>query len=147
MRNKDVIAGTLLLLFGVIVLLMIPSQIEEVNSVAVGPRGFPYFCAILLIICSAALCLKGYFDGKKENSKDAPENEKKTSLPAFGFYLTTVVYAVVMHYIGYLISSFIFLPIMLYMLGVRKKLLYLILIPIVLGVYFLFQSYLHVQLP
>jgi|GEM_PF-7044093 len=146
MKNKDIIVGSLILVFGIFVMFMIPSQIEDAQSVAVGPRAFPYFCGILLILCSIVLLIQGIRQGNSEE-RNEEKLDKGNILFALAFYLTVVLYAVLMHHLGFLMTSFVFLPTLMIMLGVRKKVFYILLIPIILIVYYVFQIYLHVQLP
>jgi hypothetical protein len=152
MKNKDILIGSVLFLFGAMVVILIPSQIKNVGSVAVGPRSFPYFISFLLMSCSLILIVQEVKKVRKERAEGKVEQQSSSDDTkglgiALLFYLTVVVYAFSMKWLGFLVSSVVFLPVMLYMLGVRKKLLYLILLPIIAAVYYVFQVLLHVQLP
>lgn len=178
MKQKDVIWGGVLFVCGALIFVLIPGQIRNVGGSAVGPRAFPYFLSVMLMICSAGLALQSFMEGKHQAAK-APSGEtgaepgseadaksrreadaksgseagakpdgKLSGAPfALVFFAILLAYALAMRVIGYVIASFLFLPVMLALLGVRKKLLYLLLIPIVLVVYAVFSMLLHVQLP
>ncbi len=170
MKQRDVIWGGVLFACGALIFALIPGQIRNVGGSAVGPRAFPYFLSVMLMICSAGLALQSFMEGKHQAAKapsgdvgEKPAREadaesggkagvkpdRKPGGAAFAvlFFAILLVYALAMRVVGYVIASFLFLPVMLALLGVRKKLLYLLLIPIVLVVYAVFSMVLHVQLP
>ena len=163
--KKDAITGIVILLVSILVLVAIPSQIKDVGNNAVGPRTLPYFAAILLMVCSILLIIKGLIKTKRasvtassaEESTPTEQKSEVTAKPtkkplsgpvyALLFFALLIVYVILMRPVGYIISSLVFLPIMLYFLHVRKWPLYLVVIPIVLAVYGVFSMMLYVQLP
>lgn len=146
MGKHNVIWGGVLFVLGAAIFALIPGQIKNVGGSAVGPRAFPYFLSVLLMICSGGLALQSLVRRKK-TEEDSSEGSQKGVLFALGIFVLFFLYARVMRWIGYVPASFVFLAILLYLLGVRKKGLYVLMIPIVLCVYAVFRMILHVQLP
>lgn len=160
MGKQDVIWGGVLFALGAAIFVMIPGQIKNVGGSAVGPRAFPYFLSVLLMICSAVLALRSFIKRRKGGAASetgaageaveggdgfrAPQRRVAFSL---GIFILLVVYAQIMQRIGYVIASLVFLSTLLYLLGVRKKRLYVLMVPIILIVYAVFQMILNVQLP
>lgn len=154
MGKKDIVWGGILLALGAAIFVLIPGQIKNVKGSAVGPRAFPYFLAVLLMLCSAVLIIQGLGRQRKSRAdgvSGAKTDETRESWKSVGFALgifaLLVLYAFVMRIIGYVPASLVFLMGMLYLLEVRKKRLYVLMIPIVLIVYAVFRMFLHVQLP
>lgn len=156
MKKSDAVFGSLLFLCGGLIYLLIPSQIRETGGSTVGPRVFPAFLAVLLMLCGLGLAGQSLYACRRQGAKAAPKTEvfprePRKKMPgtiyALCFYGLLLMYAFSMQMLGYILASVLFLPLMLYMLNMRKPILYLLLIPIILGIYWVFQGFLHVRLP
>ena len=156
MKKSDAICGGLLFLCGGVIYLMIPGQIREVGTNSVGPRAFPTFLAVLLMLCSLGLAAQSLYACRSQKpgaAAQAPASEKQPreklpgTLYALLFYGLLLMYAFSLQMLGYILASVVFLPLMLYMLNMRRPALYPLLIPIILGIYWVFQGFLHVRLP
>ena len=144
---------------GAVIFALIPTQVRDVGGAAVGPRAFPYFLAGLLMVCSLLLVLQSVSAQKSRTATEpsggsagnTQEKPKEIGPSGVGYALMIfallALYVLSMQVVGYVIASLVFLPLMLYLLGVRKKLLYLLIVPIVLTVYGVFSMLLYVQLP
>lgn len=160
MEKHDMVWGGLLFALGIAIFALIPSQIKNAGGGVVGPRAFPHFLSILLMVCSAVLIIQNLSRRRKSGAEAQPRSTGETGGEedgiqtrqkgitfALGIFALLVLYALAMRWAGYVAASLLFLMILLYLLGVRKKQLYALMIPIVLCVYAVFRMILHVQLP
>jgi len=107
-----------------------------------GPAVIPRLYIFLILILSS-LILMEIFRGK---GKTVPKIER-TGLLAL-VTVTLIGYFLVMPLLGYFLSTFIFIVLMLYMLSYRKKrLIWLIAGGWVIFSYFVFYKLLYIQLP
>lgn len=157
MKHKDVAFGLMFFSMGILLLILIPVGIQSTGSEAVGPRGFPYFLTVLLLVLSATLIGQGVNKQRKKAQEKSVEinpsnHEKNEEMSndvrlALVFFVLIGAYVLVMKWIGFILSSLLFLPVMLYTLQVRKKIFYIVLIPIIGVIYYIFKVLLYVQLP
>ncbi len=98
---------------------------------------FSYFFTLLLLI-------RSLYKKEKRIKKQKVENYKSI----FFVTLLTILYIVLIHFIGYGISTVIFMAVLLWILKIRSKSIF-ILLPIIttLTLYFIFNHVLMVLLP
>lgn len=143
----------LILIFGIMLLFITPLQIRKIPSASgsISPRAFPYFCAVLIILCSLGSLIAAIINLIKK--KDAgkietdPESQRKY-FNAFLIFLSILAWYIVMPIVGFIISTAILIVIAMLLLGNRNKLA-LIIVPLAFSfcVYVIFKTLLNVALP
>ena len=154
MNRSDYHVGLVLIAVGIFVyisanyisVLTIVDKTGMVNS-----RFFPKICGIFLILFSMVMMLENYMliRKKEENMmEEVEEKEKIKYLRVIVVAAVSFIYLATYQYLGHLISSFLFICMFMYFLGIRNLLL-LISAPagISFSVYAVFKIFLNVPLP
>lgn len=136
----------MLLIFGVFFNETFDINTKRATDV-IGPAGFPQaviVLGIILTLISLFVVIKKY----KEREKNEKMSLKELNVVFIGILAGMVMYTLVVNTIGYFITSLIFLAVVLYLLGERKKVM-LILFPLIVAIIFtlLFGRVLSVPLP
>jgi putative tricarboxylic transport membrane protein len=115
------------------------------NPMDVGPAAFPILSSIGIILASLFYMIR---EVRKKNGKSS---EKITISNRFKVYISMfllVVYILIIQFAGYYIASIVFIPLFLYIVGVKNILK---LIPVsagfILFVYVVFDLLLEVPMP
>jgi putative tricarboxylic transport membrane protein len=115
------------------------------NSMDVGPAAFPILSSIGIIIASLFYMIR---EVRKKNGKSS---EKITISNRFKVYISMillVVYILIIQFAGYYIASIVFIPLFLYIVGVKNIVKF---IPVsagfILFVYVVFDLLLEVPMP
>ena len=138
---------------------IIPTQVQ-MNAMAkaetFSPDTFPRFVTMIWIIISvvgALWALRTYFQIKNEDGTECiAEKNKRTkkemisNLIPYIFFVLAVVYGILFHMIGFIPSTIIMLPIMLFVIGCKKWSYYVIVYAFVALLYVLFRVVLHVPI-
>ncbi|MTW87437.1 hypothetical protein F3157_17545 [Virgibacillus dakarensis] len=137
-----------MMLFGILVILMIPSQIKEVGNEAskVGANFFPYMIAILIVFLSIISIIK---DGKETYEKEAENESKKTSFIQFLMvFISMVLWIYIVPFLGYIITTALFIGGLMWLFGNRNPYqLLLVSISFSLITSYVFVNLLSVNLP
>lgn len=125
LKIKEVKEGILVVLFAVVMIALIPSQVPEatrtwgvIRAVPGGHRLFPLISLGMALIGSLVLI----YDGYKKKVAEA-KKEKDKDLDNVGFWVTILVwglYAVMVTYIGYIVSTALVSVFLLWYYGVDK---------------------------
>lgn len=114
---------------------------------SIGPGYFPKILATALLIVSGILIINAIMDNsrKTEESFDIKDPGIQRSGIAL---LVTVLYCLVLNYIGFIISSIVYLTFLMYLLKKRNYIkMTTISVCITLGIYFIFKTVLNITLP
>lgn len=146
LKKPDIISGLLGILFGVYILVA-ASKFPEDVVMRIGPAFFPSVLAVLLILFSSLLlcfALMGKSKGpvEKFNFKDPGTQRAGIAL------LTTIVYSVLLNVGGFIVTTILYLFGLMFLLKKRDYLnMALISIGVTLGVFIIFEKFLHISLP
>lgn len=142
--KSNFIAGVCSAVFGVVVLLLIPSQVgvDTGKTFGVGSASIPMGMALVCIVCGILLVIKS------KVFKDDVEKELEVSreLKIFLYFLVLLAYALTFDY-SFVISTCILAVVTLLFTGSRKISYYLISVGMVLLLYVTFRFLLNVNLP
>ncbi|SRR6056297_631109 len=148
----ELIAGIIFLLLSIVIFIQ-TSQLPESQYDPLGPAGFPRLIVIFMGILAAALIIKKVrakdFEKVEFNFKKLFKDYKLIFISLFNFLL----YILLMRFIGFRISTFLFVFLTQYMIGPEEKsgktyfIMTSIALFISLGAYYFFQSYLSVIFP
>jgi len=118
-----------------------------VAKVGLGAGGYPKFITVILCTLAIILSIQSYFKMRK-NLKDERKTTAKELLSVGALALSFFLYLVSMKYIGFLISTPIFLLLFLYQYGERNW-IRMILVSVITPalIYVLFQYVFKVILP
>ena len=138
MKN-DTKIGLLLFVFSVLFLLIIVPNYIEVDSFLaspveklIGPRFFATILGVLMAVLSLALI----FSALTKKTEDPPKMEFPIKLRVIGVIVISIIYILLMSYVGYFIATFLALAGLFWIFGLRK-------IYVLLGNSFLFSLSLY----
>ena len=151
MITKDLYLG------GFLILLSVLSYIESL-SYPYESAYFPRFIIMLLAILGVATVVKEIIKHKKASDIKQSETSSRDEKIAFWMIpkvrkvalmiFSSLVYMVVMNYVGFFVTTSVYLPIMMRFLGIRKlKTLFLSTFVVVFVIYMLFVAFLNVPFP
>jgi putative tricarboxylic transport membrane protein len=140
-KDRDVISGGLLILCG-LAGYFFAYQLENLAVAGLSAAFFPSFLFTVLVICGLILIKQGL---KREKKIAFPNLHLAKLLPVVGIL---VVYVLLMEYLGFIISTIVFLLSSLYVFGERRKKM-LAVVPVMTAVivYFLFNKAFMIVLP
>jgi putative tricarboxylic transport membrane protein len=145
--------------FALILLLISGLAFLETLSYPTQSAYFPRIIIAILAFFSAALFAKSFILSRKQQATGAPAQEGTVqALPSLQqaevvrkvlmMIFCTMAYLVLIGVIGYYVSSIVYLPVMMWLLGVRKiRTIVLSSGGIILLVYLVFSTFLRVPLP
>lgn len=140
-KEQDVIAGGILLLLAVPGLLY-SYQIKNLTVSQLSGGFFPGLCFMVMAICGLVLIRAGL---RREVKIPIPALNWPKLLPVVG---VLVGYVLLMKYLGFVVSTVIFMASALYVFGERRKKIFLI-VPVTtsVAVYYLFSKAFMIILP
>ncbi len=143
--KTNLLAGTVMGLFSIIMLLILPSQVRLPmwDSGAPSPRIIPGICIVGILICSIILLVQSLVFHKEHIYEFVWENERKEIL----LIGTLVLFVVLTKFLGFIPAGMLIFCAIQWYEGERKPLIYIYTIVMVIIVYFLFQNIFHVDLP
>ncbi len=151
MITKDFYLGVFLVLLSLLAYI-------ETRSYPVNSAYFPRFILLIIALLGAATILKELKpllkNGKVERGADLPEGGRvafwhqptvrKVSMMIF----SSLAYMVIMGYVGFFVTTSIYLPVMMRLLGIRKpRTIWLSTGIVVISIYLIFGKFLSVPFP
>ncbi len=142
--KTNVIGGVLFLVFGLVVLFLIPQQIPAPEPGTIGPRYVPYIMAIGMIILSVVLIIQGLFskDGKVSFRGILPSKEALLTTLLIILWVVGLALG-----LGFIPTSLLFVIAGLLLFRTKGWLNYVIAVVFVFVLYLVFAVFLRVQLP
>lgn len=149
--NSEMIAGAVFVIVAAVLWLLIPSQIQTMETSAINAQTIPRVAIGGLFLFSAALLIQGIFsDGKKEvviNKETFRSESFRLEMRSVIFALFLIGYCAIIGLLGFIISTIILAVAILIFYGARKWYYYAIPIAMVGIVYYVFGVLLHISLP
>ena len=118
-------------------------RVPAFDSGAPSPRIIPYIVLVLMLVSSIGLIVQSLVF-KKDKEVDFDWTKEK---PIILLILGLCIYVAMINFLGFVISSLIVFPLILFYCGERKPGIYVFTIAIAVGIYLLFQTVFHVSLP
>lgn len=145
MKLGNIISSIVVVVLGVFIILQSNNFPDEVAS-APGPGIYPSLLGWLLVLLGSILLIQTFVFRKKEEI--IVTFTSKQALFIYKLIGVSVLYCIVLPFLGFAITSFLFLIITSFMLGLKKYRL-LILIPMVsiILILFIFGTIFHIPLP
>ena len=149
---KDMVLNIIFITGGIVVALLIPTQVKGMNaSVQMGPDFFPYIAAGLMVAVNGIALVTNYRRYQKERATGTEELVQKTDpkdqLRVLLILALVVGYILCMPVVGYVISTLVIVNVLLFILGVRKWCQYLLVSGFSMVIYCVFKNILYVMLP
>ena len=140
-KDQDILSGIILLLFALPGYIC-AAQIENLKVSKLSGAFFPDVCFTVIALCGLILIHRGI---RREEKIPLPKIRWSKLLPIVG---VLAGYVFIMEYVGFIISTIIFVCCSIYLYGERRKKL-LIIVPVVtaVGVYYLFNKAFMIVLP
>lgn len=134
------------IVFSVIVLFLIPSQISTVGSSVVGmsARTFPRFASISIIVCSVLMLINSFIS---TDDTPAPVIIRKSELKVLLILGVILAYAIISQYLGFLLSTCLVGCAYIIICNDKVWYHYLIYCVTVFACYYLFTKVLYIHLP
>lgn len=158
-RRADYIFSTTIILFST-VLLILTFQIPETSSTyIIGPRFWPAFLLIFMLILGVLLLFKTFIKDNADKKKNDSEVELAEEVPVDGevesrgpfiFIMITVVigYILLINVLGFLVSTIVFMYLGNILLGTKNQLTAILTSVIgTLVLLFVFSNLLSIPLP
>ena len=142
--RSNLTAGIVSIIFGAIVLSVIPSQISLGfdNTYGITPRTIPYVLAGICIFFGALLIVQSLVL-KKDTVK---EMELSRELKALAYMAVFVVYSLLFN-VSFVLATILLGAVTLMFLKCKKPLYYAIVAVTVVFLYFVLTQFLNIQLP
>lgn len=149
--NSEIISGIVFLVAAAILWVLVPSQIDTLETSAVNAQTIPRIAIGGMFLFSLGLLLQGVFANEKKvvilnRSTFASESFRK-EMRSVLYALILLAYIVLLTSVGFLISTALLVVAILLFYGARKWYYYAIPLAMVGVVYFVFKTLLHVSLP
>ncbi|QOX64125.1 tripartite tricarboxylate transporter TctB family protein [Anoxybacterium hadale] len=149
--NSEIMSGSVFLVAAVVLWLLIPSQIDTMETSAINAQTVPKIVIGGMGIFSFCLLLQGIFTAPK---KEVVITRTTLSSEHFQKELKSIIYAaiflaylVALTWVGFLISTMLLTIAILVFYGARRWYYYAIPLAMVGVVYFIFKMLLRVSLP
>lgn len=159
--KEDIISFSVVFVLALIAIFYIIPTYVTVPKAAHGvftPRTYPYMCFAVIAVCAAVGLIKGifaYYKGKQES--DFALGEKKWSEMSgherIGVLMPwicaglCILYAVLFGTIGFILSTILIAPVILFILNDKKPMHYVYVYAFCAVMYVLFRFVLNVRLP
>lgn len=111
-----------------------------------GAGFWPTIMGAILVLLAVLLLINNIRGKEKEEAKTFALTTPANIL-VYKFMGLTVVFCVLMYVVGLLAAAFLFVPVAMYMLGARGKMVFIIDVVFVLALYVVFMRLLHTPLP
>lgn len=154
--KKSILAAAILLVFIIMMLVYaIPTQISTSNILGsastMDSRWFPTVVSVLIGLLAAFELVTNIIKLKNEKSSENADNvesaDKKGMIKSLAVFALFVLYLVLFANFGFIISSILVPPVVLFILGGRKWQYYLCYFIVVAITYVIFMYALNIMLP
>ncbi len=144
--NADIIIGLVVIVFCAAVFPLSQSFIRD--EIGPGPEFFPRALAGILIICSVILIIRSFVSASPALN-DTDSSDSRREFKRVGITLALlIVYVILIPLISYVLSTVLYLALMMLFLGERRSwLIALWALGVTGGIYLLFSLLLKVPLP
>lgn len=149
--NSEIISGAVFAIVAAVLWLLIPSQVDTMETTAINAQTFPRIAIGGLFLFSAALLIVGIVAAPKKEVTITGETWRGESfrkeMRSIVYAIILIAYAVLLTFAGFVIATAALVVAILLFYGARKWYYYAIPLVMVAVVYFVFASLLHVSLP
>jgi hypothetical protein len=146
MKKWNNVIAVIVALLGVAVIALSSKFPIELGEGDPGAGFWPTVLGAILIFLAVLLFITNIVRGKTEKEKTFALTLPGNKL-VYVFMGLTVGFCVVMYFLGLLVAALLFIPVAMYLLGARGKMIFIIDIVFVALLYLVFVQLLHTPLP
>jgi putative tricarboxylic transport membrane protein len=144
---RRLIEGAVLIGLGVLILVLIPSQIQNIPGMETetSPSFLPTVLAVLIMIMGAGLIVQGFFSSRR----DAPPDLSRMVVFRVGLSaVLLILYTVVFPRLGFVVTSGVLVGIYAYLFGSRSLLKIVIsMVAVPAAIWMFFELLFRIPLP
>ncbi|MBD3306709.1 hypothetical protein GF339_09815 [candidate division KSB3 bacterium] len=145
---QSLVEGIILTGIGAVILILIPSQIEEMAGMAtqMSPSFFPTVAAIALVILGVVIIVQSFLPSKK--LRPSTDISRHALMRVILAALLLIAYTALFQHLGFVVTSGAFFAIFAYLFGSRnvvKILVSMVAMPVV--VWLFFEKVFNIPLP
>lgn len=149
--NHEMLSGGLFAVLGLVLWLLIPSQIDTLETGQITAQTFPRIAVAGLGLCGLGLFIQGLIRVPKRavvlNADWLKKPEVRQTLKSLLFAGLLLLYCVVLSWTNFLLSTALLVVAVELYYGARKWYAYAIPLVMVGVVYYIFRFLLHINLP
>lgn len=148
MRRTYQVASIIIFLAASYVIVESRSRINYYTEYGPGPGFFPFWCGVLMVILTSLWFYQVTFKPVEEGSARDLIPSRAASIRVVAVVVSLCLFAILMGYLGFALTMFAFLLIMLFALG-RQRVPLTLALSLILswGITYVFRGMLDVQLP
>ncbi len=144
--HTDLVSGIFFLLFSVVLLLVIPSQVKVITDEVVNSRTFPYVLSVIIMVMSTKTIVVEVIKLARKQEVEKKEFDIKVEAKALFLFTLLIVYVILIQVIGYLVSSLLMVTAFLVFFKTKKWYYYAITLGISVAIFYIFRMVLNIQL-
>ncbi len=149
--NSEIIAGAVFVVVAAVLWVLIPTQIQTMETSAINAQTFPRIAIGGLFLFSVGLLLQGIFFNEKKEVYIAKESFRsdgfRREMRSLLFASFLLLYCVGITFLGFIIATALLVTAILLFYGARKWYYYAIPLAMVGIVYYVFGVVLRISLP
>lgn len=149
-RLKSIIPHFMMMLFGVLIVIITPFQVEVSNSSGEGPRYLYYFTGGLIILLSLNTCILNFIKIKKEKAENefTEKQQKKSYSRVILSLILILLWILTVGIVGFITTTVLFIAGLMLILG-ERRLLVIVITSIVFSLltFYVFNNLLRISLP
>ena len=144
---RGTIEGAVLIGLGALILILIPSQVQEIPGLKTetSPTFIPTVLAVLIMLLGAGLIVRGFFSSRRESAPDLSRSVVfRVGLAA----ILLIVYTILFPRLGFVVTSGLFVGIYAYLFGSRSVLKIAIsVVAVPVAIWLFFEILFRIPLP
>lgn len=144
--NSNIISGVVFLGLSILILVIMPQQIEVMQEGSINAQTIPRLVAIVMMVCSISLLIQGIFFSEKKSVSFNRDNVRK-ELRGIIMIAIFIGYGAIIDFAGFLISSLLLSIACLLFFKVKNWKFYVATFAAVFIIYYSFAYALNVNLP
>ena len=149
--NSEIIAGSIFSIVSFVLWILIPNQIQTMETSSVNAQTFPKIAVGGMFLFSVALLLQGIFSIPKMQviiSKETIKSEEfKKEMKSVIYAIILLTYTILITFCGFIVSTIMLVVATLLFYKSKKWYYYAISCSVVFIVYYVFANVLRVSLP
>ncbi len=143
--KTNLCSGVIMGAVSILLLILLPSQVRipAYDSGAPSPRIIPTIMLVGILVCSVFLIIQSLVLKKEK----IYEFDIKNELPTIILIGMMLVFTFLVINLGFLVGVAALFPAMLFYMGERKPIVYILMLAAGVGIYFLFTMVFNISLP
>lgn len=145
--NSNILASIVFILFGSATLLVLPEQVQVMETSKFNAQTFPMLVTAGMIMSSVYMLVTELYQIVRKQSRDCIVFEWHLELNVLVYILLLILFSLAIPLVGFSIAGFAFSMASLAFFGCRRPFYYVLIVALSLLIHFVFSELLMVQLP